>query len=247
MMGYTHAPLGSIFALGTLSLLQQAVVPLPADGLQIALTAAACGMVGGLLPDIDQPSSLAANPGRTLRKVCHRLGLIRKGGLLDMLLWPLFTLINLPVRLIAEVMNAVFGHRGPIHSLSAGLTSSVLVGGVAVILNPAWWVVGLWLGSGYLSHLLADGLTITSQPLFWPLSLISWSDQRVGRQGGRKIRRTVRVHLLPAEVNLLPKPLRVGANGSFNLVLGFCAWAVLTAMLVIPYSSTGLQQLGDAS
>jgi inner membrane protein len=65
--------------------------------------------------------------------------------------------------LVSAPISAVLGHRGVTHSLFAALGMAVLLamGGLDHAAAP--------LAAGYLSHLLADGLTPSGVPLFWPL------------------------------------------------------------------------------
>lgn len=95
---------------------------------------------GALLPDIDHPDGMLAHE----------------------------TVLGVPIlKPFAWGIGAVFGHRGPTHSLLALLAILALGGWPALpwaALNLGWLV-----GWGYASHLAADALTKSGIPLFWPL------------------------------------------------------------------------------
>ncbi len=224
MMGTTHAPLGAISGLLSLHLLQAVGVNPPPGGSLAVICAAAVGLVGGLLPDIDQPTSLIANPGQQARKAVYTTFGIRRHSLVGYALSLPFALINLPVRSVAGLLKATLGHRGIMHSFGAGLLWSLtllaVLAGLTLLHLPALglWELAVYLLAGYTSHLLSDGITYSGQPLLWPLS--------------------------KHKFNLAPPGLRVSASGPFNSVLGFAALAVLLALLVLPGGLSGdlLQQ-----
>lgn len=64
---------------------------------------------------------------------------------------------------LSHLVSAIFGHRGITHS--------------ALAVGMCAWAAGMWGGQmgiwplvvGYVSHLLADGLTPAGVPLLWPL------------------------------------------------------------------------------
>lgn len=74
---------------------------------------------------------------------------------------------QMAVRPVAEVVSRVTRHRGPTHSLLA----LALVGALGGGLGATWGLPGLGalLVWGCLFHLLADMLTKSGVPLFWPL------------------------------------------------------------------------------
>lgn len=91
-------------------------------------------------------------------------------------------------------------HRGLTHRGVVAL--AVLAVGLVLGRSAGYPDVGLAFGLGYLSHLLADGLTKTGIPLLWPL---------------------------PGRVHLLPPGLRIRTGGVgellvFVLVAGLLAW-----------------------
>ncbi len=65
--------------------------------------------------------------------------------------------------IISWLINKIFGHRGIFHSL--------IVPGIVLILSYYFGYFNLGSGFfiGYLSHLLADCLTIEGVRMFWPL------------------------------------------------------------------------------
>lgn len=75
------------------------------------------------------------------------------------------------VRPVSAAVNAVAGHRGPLHSLAAAAVFAFLVGqawkaaGLGVLAPLAAALVAL---AGFLSHLALDALNPQGVPLFWP-------------------------------------------------------------------------------
>ena len=218
MMGTTHAPLGAISGILSLHLLQAVGVNPSPGGSVAVLIAVGVGLVGGLLPDIDQPTSLIANPGLQARKAVYTTFGIRRHSLVGYAFALPFTLVNLPVRALAGLLKATLGHRGIMHSFGAGVlwsaTLLLILFGLTLLHLPALglWELAVYLLAGYTSHLLSDGITYSGQPLLWPLS--------------------------KHKFNLAPPGLRVSASGPFNSILGFIALAVLLALLVLPGSLT---------
>lgn len=93
-------------------------------------------------------------------------------------------------------------HRGFTHY---GLTTLlVIVAGGLLGWRLGHWDVGLAFGLGYLSHILADGLTLTGVPLLWP--------------------RKKNVHLLPG-------PLRIRTGGPVELLLFIGVTGVMIFLL----------------
>jgi inner membrane protein len=116
--------------------------PLLADspapqGLLVGLLVVA---LGSLLPDIDHAEGTLARE--------------RVAGV------PVF-------KLVAWGVGAVFGHRGPTHSLLA--LAALLLLGEFPWAPWAFANLGWLLGWGYALHLAADSLTKAGIPLFWPL------------------------------------------------------------------------------
>ena len=161
MNGGTHAA----FGLGAGVLAAAVTEPeLPS----IAMVTA--GVVSGLLPDLDEERSMIYN--RTMRNIDPKM---RRPlvGLIGALLLFLSVLEFSYGFLLAGVFflgAAVFRHRTFSHSI----VSLVLVTGAAHELHPDLTVPVML---GYLSHLLADSLTIQGIPWLWP----SPKRYRIGR------------------------------------------------------------------
>lgn len=64
--------------------------------------------------------------------------------------------------LISAPLNVIVGHRGALHSLIAAIGLAALFRAIL----PDWWVV---ITAAYVSHLLADVVTVSGVPLLWPL------------------------------------------------------------------------------
>ena len=96
--------------------------------------------LGALLPDLDHPR------GALAREEVAGVPLLRP---------------------VARGIGAIFGHRGPTHSLPA-LAALLALGGWPG-LPWAWLNLGWLLGWGYALHLAADALTKAGVPLLWPL------------------------------------------------------------------------------
>lgn len=106
--------------------------------LPVALLAVA---LGALLPDIDHPS------GAIAREEVAGVAVFKP---------------------FAWGIGAVFGHRGPTHSLLA--LAALLALGQWPAAPWAWLNLGWLVGWGYATHLAADALTKSGVPLFWPLA-----------------------------------------------------------------------------
>ncbi len=70
-------------------------------------------------------------------------------------------------RAVASVAERVLHHRGPLHSALAAVVAGVL----SELLGPQLGVAGLGLlvGYGWATHVLADAVTACGVPLLWPL------------------------------------------------------------------------------
>jgi len=132
----------------------------------------AAGVVGGLLPDLDEPGSMISNAPRILGAMARRLLRRTTRGTL---LAPLGALAGLIVGLVAGVLNVASrllsrlvrlvagGHREGSHwfLIWLGLSAGVYL----LTVKP----LGPWLAAGfcagYLSHLAGDGCTKAGIPL----------------------------------------------------------------------------------
>lgn len=109
---------------------------------------------------------------------------------------------------ISRIVNRLpGGHRGWTHSppLAIALTTGSLILGPHVL--PDLRGVGAAFAAGYLSHLVADGLTIRGIPLWWP---------GAGRPS----------------LHLLPRGLRVRTGGAGERVFNICWVAGIPAVLI---------------
>ena len=113
--------------------------------LPIGLAMTAGVLLGSVLPDIDQPSSLIGK--RTSIKISKK-----KNGKEKVTRIGLSTLVN-----------KLFGHRGFTHSIAATALLSLLL---YIWLNP--FVIGLVLG--YAFHIVGDMLSKQGVPLLSPLT-----------------------------------------------------------------------------
>lgn len=135
-MAPTHGPLGMVFALAALRLLELFHVPLPATPAECDILAVVCGGIGGLLPDIDRASSKAANSGRALGDLVMQGTGVRRASFIGLIVGAVFTLINLPIHMSASYVSARLGHRGVIHSIAMSAVISILYAGLVI------WLVG---------------------------------------------------------------------------------------------------------
>ncbi|HEY4722483.1 MAG TPA: metal-dependent hydrolase [Anaerolineae bacterium] len=129
--------------------------------------------IGALLPDVDSDES-------AIRQATHTA---RSNGCLG--------------RLSSLVISfATGGHRNFTHSLAAWgmVTVFALIGGFQF----RAMIIAIAFSMAYLSHLLADALTIHGVPLLWPLNF---------------------------DVHLLPRPLRI-RTGSFSEYVALVALGV---------------------
>lgn len=158
-----------------------------------AVAAVALAGAGSLMPDVDHPQSwvssripatFVAAGGMVLLSYWLMKMAVAKAGaqgpfsavyesLLEMsrpiLAWAWLSLVvGFLMFGIARVIAGTFEHRGPTHSFSAALlvTASASVA-LAIAGEPL--ISGLWLGWGYLTHLLSDLPGRTGCPaLLWP-------------------------------------------------------------------------------
>lgn len=140
MTGRTH-DLAAFTALNIIFVTQ----PIPEMTLATAFVAFSANMIGGLAPDLDQPTS----------KLYRR---VRAGSLLGKAVSPLFG-----------------GHRFISHSVLGiflfGFILDVLLGGLSEILlvdmHVVWWAFMI----GFVSHLLIDTITKDGVPWLFPIPI----------------------------------------------------------------------------
>jgi len=169
-----------------------------------AVTAGAAA-VGALIPDIDHPHALLSKriPLGLFAAGTMVLGLVSLGGhmvsrqgsdtLGSVMITPMveaarpfiawaWVLVLMAILLPAasSVASSVLGHRGPAHSLAAAAMVTVVAClGLALAGQP--WSLGLVVGWGFLSHLIADATTKMGLPaLLWP-----WGSYELRRPGSQ--------------------------------------------------------------
>lgn len=149
----------------------------------VTLAGAAAAM-GSLAPDLDHPYSkasyalptalLSAGLG-TLMYIAFLERLAGEQATVDAILGPQFrsfawTSIILGVLLLMlSLALGILGHRGPVHSIGAGLIASLVVAVILAVVHAPLWLVFpfAW---GWIAHLLADATTPTGVAcLLWPL------------------------------------------------------------------------------
>jgi inner membrane protein len=118
----------------------------------------ALGALGGLLPDLDASESTIQNLDFRTSRYSPHIRLLKLPGLL---------------------INAIFGHRGLLHSL---LALVLLILATALVRPPIEIIAAV--GVGYLSHLVLDGLNPSGVPLFYPakkrIKLSPWLKLKTG-------------------------------------------------------------------
>jgi membrane-bound metal-dependent hydrolase YbcI (DUF457 family) len=176
------APVGAALATGPLAaagapnwLIGGGTTLLVATSLVLVLAGA---LLGAVLPDLDTDRNiLEAAPRRARRR-------LRRRPWLWLPLAPALLLLSLLLGIINRLVMLIADHRGLTHGLTAWAAVSAGVG------LATTWLVGpalaVGVSVGYLSHLLADGLTPRGLALGAPWSWRQW--------------------------HLLPRPLRFGAD-----------------------------------
>ena len=109
---------------------------------------------------------------------------------------------------VSGLVNRLPGHhRGWTHAPSAAILVCALASALGPAIAPALPGLGVAFSCGYLSHLLADALTIRGIPLWWP-------------------------GVTQPSLHLLPRHLRVRTGSSSESLFNLC-WPVLAATVVI--------------
>ena len=165
-----------------------AAIPSPAP------LAASLGMaaVGAIAPDIDHPRSMisASLPTFLLKMGSRLLFFISIPALITVASSRRYDIMN-PETLfkqdifrllvvvilgasgllaLSRIVHVFFKHRGPIHSPTFYVGVSVVTPLLIALVIPGWWWMGLIFGWGWFSHLVADSLTPSGIPIFWPLT-----------------------------------------------------------------------------
>jgi len=128
------------------------------------------GVISGLLPDLDEGRSMIYN--RTMRNIDTKMRrpLVGVIGIVLLFLLVLEFSYGFLLAGIFFLGVAIFRHRTFSHSI----VSLIMVTGAAYELHPGLTIPVML---GYLSHLLADSLTIQGIPWLWP----SPKRYRIGR------------------------------------------------------------------
>jgi inner membrane protein len=140
MKGASHLLIG----LGAAAVVHRIYAPF-GDSWQALALAGVAAAVGALLPDVDSDESI----------IRRSTGTARSGGCIG-------KLASLGISAITG------GHRVGTHTAVAWL----VISGLAWIAGQASSMsyVAIAFSIGYLSHLLADAITVEGIPLFWPLA-----------------------------------------------------------------------------
>lgn len=119
--------------------------------------------IGGLGPDIDSGGGTIARPGSLMSQVLPR--------------W-LVKLLDAIGITISKWIRAILGHREMTHWPVIG--AAMFIAGLYL----GWgWLV--WLGVGWMIHILGDFCTVSGVPILGPISTkeIKWSPLRTGSTG----------------------------------------------------------------
>jgi len=103
---------------------------------------------------------------------------------------------------ILRLLGMFAKHRGILH----GLWLPALLWLVSGLISPVWQSVMWALAAGYVSHLLADAITIQGVPLFWPYT---------------------------RNIHLLPGLLRIKTGGWVEALIGLGLVALLCVQVLI--------------
>ena len=187
MMGTQHKVVGIGFGIATALYVAEGLgEPAP------AMLSMAAATVGCMLPDIDHDRSRI---GRKRKFVTNLLGKLTKAGisvllvvtvLLMILLYMGLLSINLDMSTLVLSLGGLLGvvlftrvaqnsenikwltkHRGLMHTL---IPPALILFASSASINAYWRYTFLGLGIGYLSHILADMLTVEGCPVLFPLS-----------------------------------------------------------------------------
>lgn len=127
--------------------------------------------LGSLLPDIDEPNSMASNLPRVSRGVVRQT-LRKRGleGLVRLAAEIVLTVLNLLTRALSRVVRGLaMGHRGATHWFVTCLVIG-LAAGLSGWLLLDFPDLGFWLMLGCLVHLGLDMMTISGLEVLQPLT-----------------------------------------------------------------------------
>ena len=163
MEGKAHMAIGA--ALGA-ALAQPYTQATPYEWLIVPLAAFTAFMAAGLPDVLDSEHASGRDPvGLSWSSIQRDARKARRKSIFENLLLLPRALVALVVDLVAKIIP----HRGPTHWLVTWLGLSALaVTGAALLHWPL--LLAYAFGAGYLSHLLADALTVSGVPLLWPFS-----------------------------------------------------------------------------
>ena len=189
MKGRAHLVVGAVAGAGGLwaahTLCGVVVTPV------IAVTTVAVACAGALAPDIDHRDSTISRkvPGALLGRGIQILavpaalalaifyfgGTALSTGLLRSLepvvrVGLVLAIPALVLRVASGIASLAFGHRGATHSLVFAAGAALLVAAASIRFGVPVWYAGVF-GGGWLTHLLADGLSRRGlRSLWWPFS-----------------------------------------------------------------------------
>lgn len=189
MKGRSHLVIGAVAGAGGLwaahTFFGVTITPV------IAVTTVAVACAGALAPDIDHRDSTISRkvPGALLGRGIQVLaipaalalaifylgGTALASGILKWLepvvrLGLVLVVPALVLRVASGIASLVFGHRGATHSLAFGAGAAGLVALACARFGVPVWYAYVF-GGGWLTHLLADGLSRRGlRSLWWPFS-----------------------------------------------------------------------------
>ena len=156
-------------------------------------------VIGALAPDIDGEGTIA-RPGTILKRFIPKI---------------LRQILDWIGRTISSIIRKLFGHRGVTHWLIWPL----LMMAAAPYSGHGWL---FWFGLGYLSHILADSLTVAGTPLLAPIyrESIALARFRTGSKIEGLIFSALLLYVLCFGYIFLPKHTQEAFLSLWNLVTG---------------------------
>ena len=155
MRGRTHAVAAATLGLGL-------SIVLRGSESNAWLAGSAVALVGGLLPDIDEPNSTIGFAPRTVARSFSQG--TKRGNPIRLALLVTGEILTGIVKALATLIRELTGHRGATHWL---VTALFLSAPVIVLLDDS---LGLCFGVGYLSHIALDMMTKSGVPVLGPFS-----------------------------------------------------------------------------